>query len=522
MSQSEYTALPRQEIEIDSATNAIGSDSSRSSLESLVLPPPPPPSPWRVAANKVQKILVPSFLQRDGSAEDGPGQSGTRQTGSSRISTDWLDGLRGVASFFVFLFHHTMYGHPGLLWGYGAPGENKHLVMQLPFIRLIVHGRAMVAIFFVISGYALSFSPLKFIHKKDHGTLLKRLSSSVFRRGMRLAIPSFTSLFLHYLAHITNISPKRHKGSTLRSDTKHLLHDIDRIVNPFTLVTTNGGFHFNGHLWTIPIEFRGSMILFVTILGLSRCRAWVRMVTVACLCTYFMAKEQWNMALFLAGMVVAESNLLLLSEPAASDSSSSSNSNNSSDTERTWTEDFDLEKAPGKIPWYRKISSKAQKAGRKAGLIFILILGLYVLSFPNKGAESTPGWMWMASLFKDNPGYAVNVWVSIGSTTVVWAISFIKGCQGVLETRLINYMGKISFSLYLVHGLGNQFIGKPLIDFMWNNFTGREPGFWKECSWLFAIALYIPILIWLADIFWRLVDAPSVTFAKMVEGKCFG
>ncbi|RMJ11622.1 hypothetical protein CDV36_008713 [Fusarium kuroshium] len=298
MSQSEYTALPRQEeIEIDSATNAIGSDSSRSSLESLVLPPPPPPSPWRVAANKVQKILVPSFLQRDGSAEDGPGQS---------------------------------------------------------------------------------------------------------------------------------------------------------------------------------------------------------------------------------GMVVAESNLLLLSEPAASDSSSSSNSNNSSDTERTWTEDFDLEKAPGKIPWYRKISSKAQKAGRKAGLIFMLILGLYVLSFPNKGAESTPGWMWMASLFKDNPGYAVNVWVSIGSTTVVWAISFIKGCQGVLETRLINYMGKISFSLYLVHGLGNQFIGKPLIDFMWNNFTGREPGFWKECSWLFAIALYIPILIWLADIFWRLVDAPSVTFAKMVEGKCFG
>ncbi|RSL53872.1 hypothetical protein CEP53_007620 [Fusarium sp. AF-6] len=94
--------------------------------------------------------------------------------------------------------------------------------------------------------------------------------------------------------------------------------------------------------------------------------------------------------------------------------------------------------------------------------------------------------------------------------------------QGVLETRLINYMGKISFSPYLVHGLGNQFIGKPLIHFMWNNFTGREPGFWKECSWLFAIALYIPILIWLADIFWRLVDAPSVTFAKMVEGKCFG
>ena len=506
MSQPAYTALPRQEIEIDHATNAIGSVSSRSSLDSLVLPPPPPPSPWKVAAIKIQEILTPSFLQRDDSTEERPSQSATRQAGSSRISTDWLDGLRGVASFFVFLFHHTMYGHPGLLWAYGGPGENKRLLIQLPFIRLIVHGRAMVAIFFVISGYALSFSPLKFIHKQDHGTLLKRLSSSVFRRGMRLAIPSFTSLFLHYLAHLSNISPKRHKGATFRSDTKALLHDIDRIVNPFTLVTSNGGFHFNGHLWTIPIEFRGSMILFVTILGLARCRAWVRMVTVAAICVYFMAKEQWAMALFLAGIVVAESNLLLLSEPASS-----------SETETTWTEDLDLEKAHGMMPWYRRASSKV----RKAGLIFILILGLYILSYPNKGADATPGWMWMASFFKKNPAYGVNVWLSIGATTVVSAISFIKGCQGVLETRPIRYLGKISFALYLVHGLGNQLIGKPLIDFMWNNFTGTEPGFWKEFAWLSAIAIYIPILIWLADIFWRLVDAPSVTFAKMVEGKCF-
>jgi hypothetical protein len=48
--------------EIDHATNAIGSVSSRSSLDSLVLPPPPPPSPWRVAAIKIQEILTPSFL----------------------------------------------------------------------------------------------------------------------------------------------------------------------------------------------------------------------------------------------------------------------------------------------------------------------------------------------------------------------------------------------------------------------------------------------------------------------------
>ncbi|RSL57610.1 hypothetical protein CEP54_008216 [Fusarium duplospermum] len=218
MSQSEYTALPRveEEIEIDSATNAIGSESSRSSIDSLVLPPPPPPSPWRVAANKIQTILIPSFLQRDDSAEERPS---TRQAGSSRISTDWLDGLRGVASFFVFLFHHTI--------------------------------------------------------------------------------------------------------------------------------------------------------------------SWVRMVTVSAICVYFMAKEQWNMALFLAGLVVAESNLLLLSEPASSsnnnNNNNSSSSSNISETDTIWTEEFDLEKAPGKTPWYRKFSGKIRKisrTARKVGLVFILILGL--------------------------------------------------------------------------------------------------------------------------------------------------
>lgn len=503
MSQSEYTALPRQEIESEGVTNAIGSVSARLSFDSLA--PSSPPSRWRAAAIKVHGILTPSFLQRDASLGERSSHSTTRQAGRGRISTDWLDGLRGVASFFVFLFHYTAYGHPGLNMGYGGPKEGQRLLIQLPFIRLIVHGRAMVAIFFVISGYALSFSPLKFIHKQDHGTILSRLSSSVFRRGMRLAIPSFASLFLHYLAHISNISPKRHKGATLWSDTKSLFHDLDRLVNPFTWITNNGGMHYNGHLWTIPIEFRGSMVLFITILGLARCKTGVRMAAVAGIIVFSMTKEQWNVALFLAGIVVAESNLLLLSERASS-----------SETVTTWAEDADVEKAHGRIPWYRRTIGKV----RTAGLILTLILGLYILSYPIEGADVTPGFIWMTSLFASHKGFASNAWLSIGAVIVVSALSFMKGCQAVLETRPIRYLGQISFALYLVHGLANQLIGRPLVDFMWNNFSGTEPGFWKESAWLFATLVYIPILIWIADIFWRLVDGPSVPFAKMVEGKC--
>lgn len=97
-----------------------------------------------------------------------------------------------------------------------------------------------------------------------------------------------------------------------------LLHDFDWLVNPFSWKTSTGGMHYNGHPWTIPLEFRGSIILFATTLGLARSRPSIRMATVASLSVYCMAKEQWDVALFLAGIAVAESNLLLLSDPTDS------------------------------------------------------------------------------------------------------------------------------------------------------------------------------------------------------------
>lgn len=107
----------------------------------------------------------------------------------------------------------------------------------------------------------------------------------------------------------------------------------------------------------------------------------------------------------------------------------------------------------------------------------------------------TPVFIWTSDIFKDNPDFASRAWLSIGAVIVVSAISFMKGCQAVLETGPIRYLGQISFALYLVHGLTNIMIGRPLIYFMWNAFSGTEPGFWKECVWIFATLVYVPIVI---------------------------
>lgn len=64
--------------------------------------------------------------------------------------TAYLDGLRGVAAFIVYLHHtHILYSFDSL-YGYGAVAGANH-ILQLPFIRLLNAGPAAVALFFLIS-----------------------------------------------------------------------------------------------------------------------------------------------------------------------------------------------------------------------------------------------------------------------------------------------------------------------------------------------------------------------------------
>ena len=75
---------------------------------------------------------------------------------SSTSSTAYLDGLRGVASFVVLIHHFSKDPFPWLPWGWGS--ERSHVpqyhFLQLPVVRIIHSGGSMVAVFFVVSGFA--------------------------------------------------------------------------------------------------------------------------------------------------------------------------------------------------------------------------------------------------------------------------------------------------------------------------------------------------------------------------------
>jgi peptidoglycan/LPS O-acetylase OafA/YrhL len=82
-------------------------------------------------------------------------------------------------------------------------------------------------------------------------------------------------------------------------------------------------------------------------------------------------------------------------------------------------------------------------------------------------------------------------------------------------TPFPQYLGDISYALYITHPLILWTLGMRLLNMGNKNVAKYTFGFIE------AIFVNSFLCFWLADLFWRRVDANSVQFAKWVAKKCF-
>lgn len=141
---------------------------------------------WRVVFWRGIIFLVPSFLQ---------GRQAREQICPAKLApTAYLDGIRGLAALFVFFCHYFYQAFTiAKSWGTGA--DNYHF-LKLPIVRLWYQGPPAVCVFFVISGYALSYRPLKLIRNGAMSDFATTMSSLTFRRGVRLYLPTAISTLM--------------------------------------------------------------------------------------------------------------------------------------------------------------------------------------------------------------------------------------------------------------------------------------------------------------------------------------
>jgi peptidoglycan/LPS O-acetylase OafA/YrhL len=159
-----------------------------------------------------------------------------------------------------------------------------------------------------------------------------------------------------------------------------------------------------------------------------------------------------------------------------------------------------------------------QRQGTKALLITSVIAGMWLSGYPRDHGLDSFGYGFLERVWPYGQ-YRRRFWLGVASIMIVGPMPYLPFIQAFFNTRLLRYLGKISFSLYLVHGIGNRTVGIWLL-----HSTGRifgNDGYWVTAlSCGVSIMLYTPIIVWWSDMFWRAIDVRSASFAKWIEDIC--
>ncbi|WP_339271136.1 acyltransferase [Paenibacillus sp. FSL K6-1330] len=357
----------------------------------------------------------------------------------------YLDGLRGLAALIVVVSHFFQVFAPSVFEG---RKEIEHFAFEgiaarTPF-NLLFNGNFSVCLFFVLSGYVLSY---RFFQTGDRLIIY----SSAIRRYFRLAAPALVSVFLAYLIIVLDLGAyDKIRGMTLSSMPDPFMASDNLLVmlkeGLFHIFFTYGS-QYNPVLWTMTYELFGSFLIFGFLVLCGR-----RVIRYA---AYVLLIYVFNDSYYL-GFVLG----MLLADLKHSD--------------RDWLSYFNA-------PW----------------MTFIWItVGIYLGSYPYLDPEGTiySILVWESDGFEFFAFYHV-----IGSFLILIALLNSRWLQALFHHKLFAYLGKISFSLYLLHftiictlGCHLFLLFSTFLSYGWNVIV--------------TSLITVPVIFGAAHVFYRLVD----------------
>ncbi|GAM84712.1 hypothetical protein ANO11243_027130 [Dothideomycetidae sp. 11243] len=410
--------------------------------------------------------------------------------------TAFLDGARGLAAWSVFNTHITAL----LLKTSGAAfGQDGYELWKLPGIRVLFGGEYAVSTFFIISGYALSIGPVAAM-RAPADKYFRKFATTVLRRPLRLYLAPLASFVIPFILIRFNVfhairtrnmtaNPRYIEGwdflgdwpartDTLWEQCWDLAKGVASMFHILKQPQDNDfGTHYNGILWTIKVELRGSLLLYLLHASLFYVRRQVRLVVAVGLLLLSFAVVSFEMPMFLFGYLLAETTKFQQALPTSREAPSS-----------------------------RLLGS--------AGLWTLFAIGLYLGSFPIWEAENVPSYSWLIPITPTKFPYPF--WIPVGAAMVMFATSRLAPLRAFYESGPIQYLGKISFSLYLTHFAIVHVFGSLIFADVWD-ITGKDGSIPAFTGFVIAYPLVLGVAIWVADLFTRLVDEPSVAFAARAQ-----
>jgi peptidoglycan/LPS O-acetylase OafA/YrhL len=373
----------------------------------------------------------------------------------------YLEGLRGIAALSVVVHHYFCAFYPALIFGSIAAVHLTSLEPALAAspVSAVFNGAFAVSIFFVLSGYVL---PHRYFRTQDR----ENLSSSAMRRYIRLAVPIlFTSLIVLVLMS-QNFYFNVPAGTVTRSgwlmnQTQFTPGLTDVIEQSLWGSLTLGQGSYNTVLWTMTVEFLGSFLVlsFAALFGNLKNR-WVFYLVAGgvFLNTYYLA--------FIAGMFLCDLTV--------------------SDAKGRW-----------------RIKNPLIS-------LSLLAAGIFLGSWYLAGWWGTAAGIPRTLLFLDLP----QVFRIAGATLTLLAVLNLAPLQTLLGKRIPLFLGKISFSMYLLHAI-------VLNSFSCLLFLILSGSVSYNVDVLIVCAVSFPLIILLSAGMYRFVDNPCILVSKMVYERYF-
>jgi peptidoglycan/LPS O-acetylase OafA/YrhL len=241
--------------------------------------------------------------------------------------------------------------------------------------------------------------------------------------------------------------------------------------------------------------------------------------------------DRWDFGVYIMGGIVGQIDAIMTENAKEKEMSLSVNPIQSTPTEKPSIDD-----TPSRI-WAaaRAVGARITKLfGRHKYLsnnvlhTLGLLIAFYFLSFPDWDYERSNGYVFLTKLIPSWITYRTKFYPMIGTALFIFLLARSdpqhSRWRKLLNSSLAQYLGTISFAVYLVHGPILHAIGYMIPQYMWwfLGTEGSEPGM---LPWLLVLlvgwVLSLLLVIMVADIWSREVDGRCAKLVKKLEEICF-
>ncbi|WP_318505166.1 acyltransferase [Bacillus sp. T3] len=366
-----------------------------------------------------------------------------------------LDSLRGLAALSVFLGHIYLIFNSNLY---------SNLLFEFGPFRFIIAGSEAVTLFFVLSGFVLAipFFGNKEIH---YGTYIVKRICRIYLPYLIAILIAFTTRELFYSGEINRLSNWFNMNWTRTIDINTILKHMF-LIGTFTS-------NFNNVVWSLVHEMRISIIfpiLMFLVVRLNLKKSILLSITLSILSVIYSIITKANFFGTELYVSVHYSSIFVFGALLAK-----------------YREDL--------INLFQKISLRIR--------IIILIIGLTLYLYAH------PSFLINMLINDFNPFYrtVIDTWfTSLGSGILIIIAIASKRFSLLLRNKLINFMGKISYSLYLSHLI----VLFSTVHFLY----GHAP------LWI-IISMVVLITFILSTILYYIIEKPSIEIGKYLTRSIF-